>query len=50
MDVGAIPQFAEKMHVNILQLQFYHLYKILCEVLNKKNVNINNELHFPDVY
>ena len=42
MDVGAVSQFAEKVRVNILLLQFL--------VLNKMNVNINNELNFSDVY
>ena len=30
MDVGAVPQFAEKMRVNILLLQIYRLNKISC--------------------
>ena len=30
MDVGAVPQFAEKLRVDILLLQFYRLFKILC--------------------
>ena len=28
MDVGAVPQFAEKLRINILLLQFYRLNKI----------------------
>ena len=30
MDVGVVPQFAEKLRVNNLLLQFYRLNKISC--------------------
>ena len=42
MDVGANPQFEEKLRVNVLLLQF--------KGLSERNLNMRNELNFSEFY
>ena len=48
--IDAVPLLAEKLHVNVFLLQFWHLYNIYVNVLIEMNVNISNALNFSDVY
>ena len=50
MDVGAVPQLAEKLHVTVLLLQFSAFITFFVKVLVERNENISNELNFSDVY
>ena len=48
--IDSVLLLAGNLCVNVLLLQFKHLYNIYHQSSIETNVSISNELHFPNVY
>ena len=50
LHVGAVPQLASKLHVNVYCFNFSAYIRYFAKVFVETNVNISNELNFSEVY